>query len=157
MVATRKEDKIPLRAGLILKPEYQKLIAPKLSFENQTVHMGGAFFAGCERMLGNIFQDVIVIDQEGKYGVDVIVTPEITKWEKGMRLSSENTFPIWMDIRWKILSPAGKLIYLNTVKSEIWPKISRGLAGGETRRGELMAAYLMSLNDQLLRAQEDIS
>jgi len=49
-------------------------------------------------MLKNIFQNVIVFDQEGKKEVDVVVTPEIIKWKKAQRLSSDSTFPIQMDI-----------------------------------------------------------
>jgi hypothetical protein len=156
MIALGKEKKIPLRAGLSLKPEYQKLIAPKFYYENQTVHMGEAFYAGCERMLKNIFQDVIVIDAERKQEVDIVVSPEIAWWQKEQKLSSDNTFPIYLNIKWNISTPDGKLVYLNTIKSLTRPKISRTASWGETRREDLKEAYVMSLNDQLLQAQEDI-
>lgn len=150
MTATARASKIPLRAALYIKPIYQNLTPPG----EKTIQMGEAFLGGSERMLRNIFQEVTVIDNTDKKGYDVMVIPENIMWGRGTVRTPLVRSWYQMDITWNVLSPEGKVIYISTVRSEL----IRALPAGTKSQiiNKLATAFVLSLDDQLLRAQDDL-
>jgi hypothetical protein len=146
MSATAKENKIPFRAALYTQP------VSKVTQGWGTIDLEEAFSDGCERMLKNIFREVILIKYTENHKYDVMVKPEIIKWE---RESLSTKFWINMDVVWNIYSPRGKTILSNIVKSGVESKVS-AVSTFETKVNEIMAGYVAALNDQLLKAQDEI-
>ena len=146
MTATEKHNKIPLRAALYIKP--QPIVIPEvLKFD-----LASAFSTGCERMLKNIFREVGSAGLSEKQEFDVMVKPKIIRW--GVQ-GPYRRFWVNLDVVWTICNPDGKTIYFSTVKSEIERNVP-ALSTSETKVNELKTGYILSMNDQLLRAQEDI-
>lgn len=128
-----------------------------------TIHIGEAFSANSEKMLKNIFQQVVIIDQMdtdlSEKNIDVIVAPEILDiitsqfkvpaGEKSRKLVSQ------MTIRWDIGSPDGKIIYTTMIMGEAILKFLKRwtVSANEELEKENM---LRLLKDQFSKAQEDI-
>ena len=146
MTATGKENKIPLRAALYIT------LVPKITQGWGTIDLGEAFSSGCERMLKNIFREVVSADLSERQEFDVMVKPEIIRWQ---RVSLNVRFWVHMDVVWNIYSPEGKIIYSNTVKNSIESTVST-ISTVETKVNEVMAGYVLALNDQLVMAQDDL-
>jgi hypothetical protein len=157
MSAQAIKDKIPLNAGLYLKPSFRNYT----SKYGYTYMMGDALSSGCERMIRNIFQDVILIDEMDTNlslrNIDVIVVPEVIsisyyqlKAVEGYR--TRQGFDR-MTIRWDIVSPGGKNIYTTTIANELIYESIKSLIITEETGKERM---LLLLNNQFRKAQDDI-
>jgi hypothetical protein len=146
MTATAKENKIPLRAALYLET------VPAIAEGWGTMDLDKAYSSGCERMLKNIFREVVLIKQVKKQEFDVLVKPRIFRWD---RSAVGTRFWVYMDVVWVVLSPEGKTIYSNAVKNAIEHNVS-ALSTSETKVNDIMTGYVMALNDQLLQAQDDL-
>lgn len=160
------ENKIPLIVGLYLKPHIKNYTYEGKSLDKMyyftTIHIGEAFSANSEKMLKNIFQQVVIIDQMdtdlSEKNIDVIVAPEILDitsqfkvpaGEKSRKLVSQ------MTIRWDIGSPDGKIIYTTMIMGEAIVKFLKRwtVSANEELEKENM---LRLLKDQFSKAQEDI-
>lgn len=121
-------DKIPLRAGLYLNSTFknytQETRTPFVpSFHRVTYYMGDALSQNCERMLKNIFQRVVIVEETDiAKDVDVLIAPELlgmsyqTKVPEGGTSNAQGVQQL--KVRWNIASPDGKTIYTTTVTGE---------------------------------------
>lgn len=159
MSAQAVKDKIPLTAGLYLTP-YMRNYNPRFGYPYS---MADALSSGCERMLRNIFNNVVIIDQMdtnlSSKNIDVIVTPEVIALNRQVKaLEGYNTRQIvyQMIIRWDIVSPGGgKSIYTTTITSEVReePLYYFLLSTHVEKAKERM---ILLLNNQFRKAQDDI-
>lgn len=152
-------EKIPLVAGLFLKSDIKNFIykgsaEPIPLMQRVSFFMGAPLCAGSERILKNIFKDVVVIDQlesnlSGQ-NIDVIVTPELIE----IKRFRHNT-KMRLTMKWNIVSIDGKNIYFNTITGEVQPQpIYKFTASGmEEKQRENMIALI---NDHFLKAQTDL-
>jgi len=165
MINTEIKDKIPLRAGLYLKPDirnYSKK-GPIASFVTHTTFsMGDALSSGSERVLRNIFKDVVIIDQLesdlSTKNIDVIVTPELVGIYGQAKMIDGSKVPKAVNqlvMKWNIVSPDGKIIYVNTITGEGLQKLSFSFTSAGIAEDE-KNNMLMLIKDQFQKAQEDI-
>jgi hypothetical protein len=159
------KDKIPLRAGLYLKPDMKNYVkkGPLGSAVTHTSFlMGDALCGGSERMLRNIFKDVLVIDHLesdlSARNIDVIVTPDLVgitaqnKMVEGSRLINR---VIELVIKWNIVSLDGKSIYVNTITGESPAKASFSFLSSGIEEDE-RNNMLRVVKDQFRKAQDDL-
>jgi hypothetical protein len=144
------KDKIPLRAGLYLKPDMKNYVK-KGPIGSAVTHtsflMGDALCGGSEKMLRNIFKDVLIIDHMESdlsvRNIDVIVTPDLV----GMTGK--------LVIKWNIVSLDGKIIYVNTITGEATPKMSWSFTSAGIEEDE-RNNMLLIVKDQFRKAQDDL-
>lgn len=167
MTTTEVRDKIPLTAGLYLKPDIRNyLLKGSFGLAGVSVFVGDALCVGSERMLKNIFRNVVIIDPvEGNLptkNIDVIVTPELLGISSMPKKTENNNESWWhkpvvsqLTIKWNVVSLDGKNIYFNTIIGEIAPKtvLSQWVSVIEEVARENMIALL---NDHFLKAQNDL-
>jgi hypothetical protein len=149
MTGTGKEPKIPLRAALYINPSYQSLVEPTY----RTIKMGEAFGGGSERMVRNIFRETVVIRNADDKNYDVMVVPEIVRWVREYKFKPESKSVYVFTIKWNVFSPKGKTIYVSAVTSQLEGKIFYSRSADEEY---ILTECVKSLDDQLLKAQEDI-
>ncbi len=170
-------EKIPLVAGLFLKSYIKNFIykgsaEPIPLMQRVSFFMGAPLCAGSERILKNIFKDVVVIYQSeiNLFGqnIDVIVTPELSESNLSRQNIDVIVTPELIEIKrfryntkmrlimkWNIASIDGKNIYFNTITGEVEPQpIYKFTASGiEEKQRENMIALI---NDHFLKAQTDL-
>jgi hypothetical protein len=164
MSATDIRDKIPLTAGLYLKPDLKNFIyrgdassVPVMS--RVSFFMGSPLCIGSERMLRNIFKGVVVIDpldtNLSSQNIDVIVTPEVIGISRQQVPEQGNKLNIMLTMKWNVASLDGKNIYYNSITGEIFPKpIYAFMASTITEKErEIM---IMLINEHFLKAQNDL-
>jgi hypothetical protein len=156
ITSTEFNNKIPLRAGLYLSQQYRNAFYPirQIQVFIGTALAGDALSYNSEKIMRNIFQEVIILDSMGnipgladrKY--DVIVSPEIVTLRSD--LGGSTRWTCWClaqtSIKWNIVSPEGKEIYISTIKSDEI-KIPKGY---------YVDCIQTSLKDLFQKSQEDI-
>jgi len=116
-----------------------------------------------EKMLREIFQEATIIsptDTEiefSKKNIEVIVTPTFISMSDNLltfRAFGDRIFRAQTVVQWNIVSPDGKDIYFNKIIGEGQQRISIGSQKRIVEERKL--AYILSLEDQFKKAQEDI-
>lgn len=158
-------NKIPLRAGLYLSPTIKNYLrrGPLASFViHVSFSMGDALSNGSERMLRNIFQDVVIIDQFkndlSAENIDVVVTPEVVGIFSKGKMPSDSVVPqviLQFVVKWNIVSLDGKNIYMNSITGECLQKKSYSFTSGGIEEDEKNNMLLL-IKDQFQKAQDDI-
>lgn len=161
------ENKLPLIAGIYFEPHFRNYVLKEKhpTFGNKiTYHIGEVLSNNCERMLRNIFRDVVIVDQKNEISstknVDVFVSPtvlhigKVTPSPTFVSFSKDVTLMI-IEMRWDIGSPGGKVIYTTTMIGETYRKnkVCFSLSCYEGLFAEDMLALL---DDQFSKAQDDI-
>lgn len=122
------EQKIPLKAGLYLSQAFRSTQTPLAIGGNKfgDIYIGEALSSAAEKMMRNLFREVTVLDKHGNsqdstaMTYDVIVTPQVELFEfrhvkvgfLTARWTTQNV------ITWRIVSPEGKELYQNTIRSD---------------------------------------
>ena len=153
-------DKIPLKAGLYLSQDFRDAIYPihfwgGVAFA--TAFAGDALCNSSEKIMQNIFQEVMILDSTNKapertsQKYDVIIAPQIVNLDYEIRTSGLTGWHIVQTvIKWDIASSDGKEIYAGTMKSDE----IRVKNPGKSNRIDL--CLKPSLKDNFQKAQEDI-
>lgn len=163
MSATAVKDKIPLRAGLYLKPNIKNYVYELPHTTKYSITMGDALSSGCERILRNIFQDVILVDEMNveslRRNTDIIVTPQLIGGLSGQYKVPEGydkkKTVSQMTMQWDIVSHVGKLIYTTSIKGEAIVKPIMSFFASSIREKE-KENRLRLLNDLFQKSQDDI-
>ncbi len=157
--ATEVSNKIPLRAGLYLSQnlrnaKYPLLMEHKLVWGEASA--GDVLYNSTEKIINNIFQEVIIIDPlestsyptANKY--DVIITPEVVRLDFSYECPVLSCYcTVQTEIKWNIVSPEGKEIYVSTIKSD-------EVKYDKPRDRYVELCIEPSLKNNFQKAQEDI-
>ncbi|HUN55212.1 MAG TPA: hypothetical protein VMU29_08665 [Smithella sp.] len=167
------KDKIPLKAGLYIPPKFKNLIYRQpvlkgqitdITLNESKISIGEAFSSGSERMLNNIFSEVRPVNDlqilEQLTGLDVIITPELIKCHNIAKvnapsLSWPKAFLFQLEVKWNIVSPDGKVIYLNTISNETTYMINF-TDSAEEHKIKIRESLTSALKDQFQKAQTDL-
>jgi hypothetical protein len=151
------DKKIPLKAGLYLSPAFRTTQTPLSLGATKLgdIYVGEALSDAVEKMMRNLFQEVIILDEMGNgqnstvLNYDVFVTSEVKKFEfrhvprlYTAKWATQNT------MIWRIASREGKEIYQNEIESN-----EMRISWLDPKNPEVI---IKALNDQLQKAQEDI-
>jgi hypothetical protein len=158
LTLTEPGDKIPLKAALFFNQEFKnaKYIIHQRQFLYNVMPVGDALCYSSEKIMKNIFQQVVILDTTDrpdspvdKY--DVIIAPEVVTLDYAVEGELFSSFADMLTvIKWNISSPEGKEIYSTTIKTSE-EKIAK------VRKIKTMEeAIKPSLKENFQKAQEDI-
>jgi hypothetical protein len=151
------ENKIPLKAGLYLSQVFRTTQISVVIGQRKMndIHIGDALNSGTEKMMRNLFREVTVLDQLGNaqdstvLNYDVIVTPQVEQFELRHVMGTLSAHWVTQNtIKWSIVSPEGKEIYQNMIRSD-----EIKISWFDEKNPE---AVIKTLKDQFQKAQEDI-
>jgi hypothetical protein len=158
--STTMRDKIPLYAGLYIAPQLRTLRIPQDStvpIERANIFVGDALAFNAERIVTSIFEGVVILDaMEGPASstgrqYDVIVVPQL------QRIRNVRGTDGWLAqtvLKWNVLSPDGKEIYLSTIASD---EVTRALGyTNQTMCDNRLAAIVASIQDHFQKARTDL-
>jgi hypothetical protein len=152
------EKTIPLKAGLYLSQAFRTTQSPYIIRGGKygDVFAGNAVSSGAEKMVRNLFQEVTVLDPIGNASTstvqnyDVIVTPQVEQFEyRHFDEFFSGHHKTLIAIKWRIVSPDGKELYQNTIKSD-------EIKATWDERYHPEVIIPVAIKDQFKKAQEDI-
>jgi hypothetical protein len=152
--------KIPLRVGLYLSEDFRNATYPMHLWQGGyfgSAFAGDALCNSSEKIMQNIFQEVIILDSTKKVSettsqrYDVIIAPQIVNLDYEIRTSGLTGWHIVQTvIKWDIASYDGKDIYIGTMKSDEIRVKNPG------KSGRIELCLKPSLKDNFQKAQEDL-
>lgn len=151
------DKKIPLKAGLYFSPAFRTTQTPLFIGATKfgDIYVGEALSDAVEKMMRNLFQEVIVLVDMGNAqnstipDYDVFVAPEVKKFE--FRHVPRVFTAKWATqniMIWRIASREGRQIYQNEIVSD-----EVRISSFDPKNSE---SIIQAFRDQLLKAQEDI-
>lgn len=152
------DQRILLKVGVYLSQAFKTTQSPYVIRGRKfgDTYVGEVLSDGTEKMVRNLFQEVTFLDQIGRpldsdqVKYDVIVTPQVEQFEYRFVASAVGGhFATQNAIRWRIVSPEGKELYQNIIRSD-----EIRIKGKDGKHPEVF--ILQTLNDQFQKAQEDI-
>jgi len=159
---------IPLRVGLYLSTKFKNYTLLDFSGDVNInprpgdIFIGEALSSGCERMLKNLFTEIIIIDPlEANFSnknIDIIIIPEVVKIITVVKknwTTAPSSFWVQTIIKWNTFSCNGDYIYVNTIKAEGIQTFEYPYYY-EARQEDLTKGYILAIQDQLRKAQEDL-
>jgi hypothetical protein len=149
------EKKIPLKVGLYLSEAFRTSECWS-EYADKHFIIGEGLSDGVEKMVRDLFQEVIVIDKIGNTqdspspNYDIIITPKFKQFTILIVRESltKAHWKIENTIAWSVTSPDGKEIYQNTIQSD---EITTHYI--QSVNAEIM---IESIKDQLQKAQQAI-
>ena len=154
LIPDREAEKIHLRVGLYLDPQFTNCIVVPPWGTNfyRRIEMGEALSKGSEYILNRSFKEVVTIyTMDAKLipkGLDALVIPEIDRIYENAQDPFKKHSAVTAKIKWTIIDMNKKVLYKNTfigeAKYKFWPLAAHP--------EEIPAGYTRAVEDQFRKA-----